>query len=437
MGLLREAPEIAPTPMLPIPVAPELAGRAPIEVPQERLSVKPLVVPDEPPVIKLDLTVTGIDMYGDSVAADQLQFRSVLSRVMAPMLPYIFHEEGVAEPAARYNFTQSDTAGFNLDTLARTAGILDIHYQSLNVIGERMRRHPEAVLTIIGNGAGAGTEVDNIALATARAQWSKDYLTSAWGVDARRISTAAHSVPNQPSNMKTPAGWQENRRTEFSSTTPEILEPFLIEDTVLSSNLALVKVNAPKALESVDVASWSVDIIQGNTLLDSFDGAGSVPSEGVTWNLIDHRKLNVIDGVPVIMRLRVTTADGQELEAQKQLPTSVDFRLRDRLEQYNLVVFGYNSADLTEDHLRITNRVKKMLGSNVEIKIVGYADKTGNADYNRRLSARRAGAVASAIDVPKSMSGGVGFSDLLFDNTTPEGRFFCRTVRIFVKTNMK
>ncbi|MFN5876715.1 MAG: OmpA family protein, partial [Ignavibacteria bacterium] len=133
----------------------------------------------------------------------------------------------------------------------------------------------------------------------------------------------------------------------------------------------------------------------------------------------------------------VTTADGQELEAQKQLPTSVDFRLRDRLEQYNLVVFGYNSADLTEDHLRITNRVKKMLGSNVEIKIVGYADKTGNADYNRRLSARRAVAVASAINVPKSMSGGVGFSDLLFDNTTPEGRFFCRTVRIFVKTNMR
>lgn len=434
---LRPTPEVAPTPMLPIPVAPELAGHAPIGVPQEKIAVKPLVVPDEPPVIKLDMTVTGTDIYGDSVAADQLQFRSVLSRVMAPMLPYIFHEEGVAAPASRYDFTQSDTNGFNLDTLARTAGILDIHYQSLNVIGERMRRHPEATLTVVGNGAGAGSEVDNIALATARAAWSRDYLTKAWGIDAKRITTTAHSVPDQPSNMKTPAGWQENRRTEFYSSTPEILEPFLIEDTVLSSNLALVKVNPPKALEGIDVASWTVDIVQGSTLLDSFTGNGSVPSEGVTWNLIDHRKLNVVDGIPVIMRLHVTTGDGRDLEAEKSIPTSVDFRLRDRLEQYNLVVFGYNSADLTEDHLRITNRVKHMLGSNVEIKIVGYADKTGNADYNRRLSARRAGAVASAIDVPKSMSGGVGFSDLLFDNTTPEGRFFCRTVRIFVKTNMK
>ena len=78
-----------------------------------------------------------------------------------------------------------------------------------------------------------------------------------------------------------------------------------------------------------------------------------------------------------------------------------------------------------------------MLGSNVEIKIVGYADKTGNYDYNRRLSAKRAVAVADAIEVPPSMAGGVGFTDLLFDNATPEGRFFCRTVRIFVKTNMK
>lgn len=434
---LRDAPEVEPAPMLPIPSAPELASHAPITVPQEKLPVRQLIVPEEPPVIKLDMTVTGIDMYGDSVNADELQFRSVLSRVMAPMLPYIFHDEGSAEPASRYDFTETGTDGFNIDSLARKAGIIDIHYQSLNVIGERMRRNPQAVLSITGNGAGAGSEVDNLALAGARAQWSKDYLVRAWGIDPVRLTTVAHSVPDQPSNMKTPAGWQENRRTEFYSSTPEILEPFLIEDTVLSSNLALVKVNPPRSLEGVEVESWSVDILQGNNQLDSFAGKGAVPSEGVTWNLIDHRKLNVVDGIPVVMRLRVHTADGQDLEADKVLPTSVDFRLRDRLEQYNLVVFGYNSAELTEDHLRITDRVRKMLGSNVEIKIVGYADKTGNADYNRRLSARRAAAVAAAIDVPKSTSGGVGFSDLLFDNSTPEGRFFCRTVRIFVKTNMK
>lgn len=434
---LREIPEPEPAPMLPMPVTPALASRAPIEIPPQKLPVKQLVVPDGPPSIKLDMTVTGIDMYGDSVSADELKFRSVLSRVMAPMLPYIFHEEGGTEPASRYNFTSTGTQGFNLDTLARKAGILDIHYQSLNVIGERMRRHPEATLSIVGNGAGAGSEVDNIALATSRARWSRDYLVNTWGIDPTRLNTSANIVPSQPSNMRTPAGWAENRRTEFSSSTPEILEPFLIEDTVLSSNLALVKVQSPKALEGVEVDSWSIDVMQGNNILDTFSGKGSVPPEGVTWNLIDHRKLNVQDGIPVVMRLHVKTADGQDLEADKTLPTSVDFRLRDRLEQYNLVVFGYNSADLTEDHLRITNRVKKMLGNNVEIKIVGYADRTGNADYNRRLSARRAGAVADAIVIPRTMSGGVGFSDLLFDNTTPEGRFFCRTVRIFVKTNMK
>ncbi|MBU3742020.1 MAG: OmpA family protein [Candidatus Kapabacteria bacterium] len=244
-------------------------------------------------------------------------------------------------------------------------------------------------------------------------------------------------MPQQPSNLKTPAGWQENRRTEFFSSTPEILEPFLIQDTVLSSNLALVKLRAPMSLDSVQLESWTVDIMQDTTHLDAFKGQGAFPTEGLTWNLIDHRKLHIKDGIPVVMRLRVTTQDGQRLEAQRSLPTSVDVRLRDRLEQYNLVVFGYNTADLTDDHLRITSRVKSMLGSNVEIKIVGYADRTGNADYNRRLSARRASAVADAIQVPQSMSGGVGFSDLLFDNATPEGRFFCRTVRIFVKTDVE
>jgi outer membrane protein OmpA-like peptidoglycan-associated protein len=300
-----------------------------------------------------------------------------------------------------------------------------------------MRRHPQATLTVVGNAAGAGTENDAIALATARASWSRDFLINTWGIDGSRISTSAHAVPRQPSNLKTVPGWQENRRTEFASSTPEILEPFLIQDTVLSSNLAIVKVNTPTVFDGAAAVSWSVDIYQGSHQLAAFQGQGAMPAEGVTWNLIDQRKLAVEDGIPVVMRLRVMTADGQQLEATKALPTSVDQRLRDRLEQYNLVVFGYNSADLTEDHYRITNKVRKMLGSDMEIKILGYADKTGNADYNKRLSARRALAVADAIEIPASMAGGVGFTDLLFDNTTPEGRFFCRTVRIFVKSNMK
>lgn len=433
---LTDEQVIEPEPIFPPLPMPELAI-VPMIADASLQSAMVITLPTLKAGIKLDMTLTGTDIYGDSVAADELKFRNVLSRIMAPMLPYIFHEEGDSVPASRYRFTNDRADGFNLDTLQRKAGILDIHYQSLNVIGERMRRHPEATLTIVGNGAGAGSEVDDLALANARAKWSRDYLIREWGIDPKRLSTSAHTVPRQPSNLKTPAGWQENRRTEFTSSTPEILEPFLIQDTVLSSNLALVKVQPPKALESVDVDSWRVDVLQGETVLDSFTGKGAVPSEGVTWNLLDHRKLNVKDAVPITLRLRVRTADGQDLDAEKGIPTSVDYRLRDRLEQYNLVVFGYNSSELTEDHLRITNRVRNMLGSNVEIKIVGYADKTGNYDYNRRLSAKRALAVADAIQVPPSMAGGVGFTDLLFDNTTPEGRFFCRTVRIFVKTNMK
>lgn len=433
---LGAEPLVEPEPISPPQPMPDLPFvSVTIGIPFNRTTT--LVLPTLKRSLKLDLVVTGTDIYGDSVAADELKFRNVLSRVMAPMLPYIFHEEGDSIPAGRYSFTQSAAEGFNLDTLQRTAGILDIHYQSLNVIGERMRRHPEASLTIIGNGAGAGSEADNLALATARAAWSKEYLTRVWGIEPQRLNASSHVVPRQPSNMKTPAGWQENRRTEFSSSTPEILEPFLIQDTVLTSNLALVKVQPPAALTGVDVETWAVDVVQGETVLDSFSGRGAVPDEGVTWNLIDHRKLNVRDAIPIILRLRVRTADGQELDAEKAIPTSVDYRLRDRLEQYNLVVFGYNSSELTEDHLRITNRVRSMLGSNVEIKIVGYADKTGNYEYNRKLSAKRALSVAEAIQVPASMAGGVGFTDLLFDNTTPEGRFFCRTVRIFVKTNMK
>ncbi|MFW5702255.1 MAG: OmpA family protein, partial [Bacteroidota bacterium] len=68
--------------------------------------------------------------------------------------------------------------------------------------------------------------------------------------------------------------------------------------------------------------------------------------------------------------------------------------------------------------------------------IYGYTDRIGEEDVNKRISERRAQAVARRLRIPDAKVEGLGESDLLFDNELPEGRFYCRTVRIIIETSV-
>jgi outer membrane protein OmpA-like peptidoglycan-associated protein len=58
----------------------------------------------------------------------------------------------------------------------------------------------------------------------------------------------------------------------------------------------------------------------------------------------------------------------------------------------------------------------------------------GNEKLNKRIATQRAMAVAKHLDIPDTQIIGIGQENLLYDNTLPEGRFYCRTVRITIET---
>ena len=108
-----------------------------------------------------------------------------------------------------------------------------------------------------------------------------------------------------------------------------------------------------------------------------------------------------------------------------------------RVERYRLILFGYNSAQLGPVNERILAFIRDRLAPNATIQIDGYTDHVGLEDYNMALSSERAKnartGLGNTISDDRITLRANGESDL-FDNTKPEGRYFCRTVYITVET---
>ena len=86
-----------------------------------------------------------------------------------------------------------------------------------------------------------------------------------------------------------------------------------------------------------------------------------------------------------------------------QTAVSVTSTVDDYIELTGAVLFAHNSAELSDDGKAVIDeRIAKYRGkvqNTMDIEVIGYADITGNADYNQKLSLQRAQAVADYIEV--------------------------------------
>lgn len=84
---------------------------------------------------------------------------------------------------------------------------------------------------------------------------------------------------------------------------------------------------------------------------------------------------------------------------------------------------------------RVATILKEKTKANVSVE--GHTDNTGTADLNMRLSEARAQSVRSAlvkagVDSKRITAKGLGFSNPVADNATPEGRLANRRTEILV-----
>jgi outer membrane protein OmpA-like peptidoglycan-associated protein len=99
-------------------------------------------------------------------------------------------------------------------------------------------------------------------------------------------------------------------------------------------------------------------------------------------------------------------------------------------KEFNLILFGYNIANIPPIAELTLNMVKENIDKDSEVLMIeGYSDVIGDESYNLELSKQRALRVAKELNVSSDKAIGMGkVKNTIYNNEYPEGRFYSRSV---------
>lgn len=359
-----------------------------------------------------------------------------------PLLPQVFFDEGSADLATTR--MQQIDAGQTRDfrTVALERDQFDVYHNILNIIGERMRRQSAAKITLSGAVNNVGVEKNNRALGQSRADAVRNYLVDVWGIDKSRISTTGRILPEKPANVDSEDGKVENRRVDIATNDPSILETVEFRDRDRSVDpKEIIFLTTVEGGE--DIVGWSIEVTQKGLPLFNEEGSG-IPHQ-IFWKTEGDRRPKLDESISV--NLTVRNDKGQKKSLADAIPVNLITVQKAKsmqeggkqIERYSLIVFDYNSAKLNESNQRVMDIVRSRVQPDSKVRIMGYADRTGDPEYNRKLAIRRCEEAKLVLNVREDQVSiePVGSDRLIYDNDLPEGRSYCRTVQIEVETPIR
>ena len=407
----------------------------------------PDIVPVEPvaattPNLSSSITAVAVESDGTEQPVVRIRVEEFSSTLMTPLLPYVFFDPNSSTIPDRYAALRSDATGaFDIDGV-NSPETLPTYYHLLNIVGRRMQENPSAQLTLTGANMDRDEEAGNTTLSRSRAENVKQYLTGVWGLDPGRIRIEVRNLPEKAANTWTDDGAAENRRVEIASENPAILFPIITRDTLRRVDPPIVRFR-PTVVGDDGVGSWSVDAVQEERSLRSFDGRDSLPAT-LDWNIA--RQVSTIPRTTDPVRFTLlaengtgasTTAGGRiEVEQITIRRKRVEGRNDVEVDRFSLILFDVRSSDLTPVHRPIIELIRTHIEPTSTVTVTGYTDRLGDATYNQSLAEARAATVATDLGGGSVRAEGIGEADL-YNSGLPEARLYTRTVEVVVETGVE
>jgi outer membrane protein OmpA-like peptidoglycan-associated protein len=354
-----------------------------------------------------------------------------------PLLPYVFFEKNSARLPGKYRtMDERNTPTFTETGLPRKT--MAIYYHLLDIVGRRLRMNEDIRITLVGSTDDKDAEQGNSELARQRAETVKQYFTDVWKIDAERISISTQKLPQMPSSQAYAEGDEENRRVEIVSESDEVFRP------VVHENLSEYDISPPVmeislgAEATTDIAQWTMNVRHGEDIVATFGSTGAPPST-VRWQLDELLAARVQGEDALSATLEVTDVGGLSAASAIVIPVH---KKQNSFEvgRLSLIVFDFDRWDILPHNRRMIRRfVAEAIKPTSSVEITGSTDRLGESDHNQQLSTARANQVKGILleenpAYERLSARGIGEAPELYDNDLPEGRFYCRTVAVEVKT---
>lgn len=395
------------------------------------------------PFLAADIDAIEIDTNNKENKNFTIKVEDFVSYNMRPLLAYVFFDENSSEIPARYvQFDDKVAVNFTTDQLGNL-NALETYYFVLNIIGKRLKDVPSANITLIGTNADIGVEKNNKQLSESRARSVANYFINTWKIDPNRIKISSRNLPKDNSKIDDPLGMQENRRVEIVPDDLSIIEPVFTVDTMRvlsSSELRFI----PKVISEAGISKYSFVLKQRDKELLKIEDNGKMPNN-FSWKVTN--KNFPKDEADFAYTLSVMDSVGQTLSSPiKRIPItrkSIDMKRRTgqsdkEFEYYSLILFDYGKSELGSEHRKVVDFIKQRVSPDSKVFIYGFTDSMGEDEVNRKISDKRAISVLKRLNINTNVTvEGKGESELLYENGTPEGRFYCRTVTINIETPVK
>jgi outer membrane protein OmpA-like peptidoglycan-associated protein len=379
-----------------------------------------------------------------------VQIRRQVSETL-PLRNAVFFDEGsLAIPKRYVLLTKQQARGFREKQLekepsptlqGRSARQLQVYYNILNILGDRMRAHPGTTITL--SGASALGPVSGKALAES----VKQYLVTVFGISESRITTEGRTKPRIPSEQPNATKEltllrAEDRRVDIETTSQAlltqagggILNPVQITATQadpLDSHVIFKVGGAANPAKP-----WTLDVTDANGATKRYGpftrNQESIPGKTILGNRPE---------ATFKVRMRTETKGGAAVSKEASLQLTSQKQEIQKGFRYS-ILFDFDDASTVASYDKfLTDIVSPQITDRATVIIHGHTDISGEEDHNRTLAHNRATEVQKTLQTALTKAGrkevrfeifsfGEDPEQAPFENQLPEERFYNRTVII-------